>query len=71
MNFNDKMTKNELSNYYENRVISNLRKIEEMTYRLNNEIREYNKSLDYSNEHDTNIALKYSLDYLTEIKTNK
>ena len=68
MNFNDKMTKGELSNYYENRVISNLKKIEEMTYKLNNEIKEYNKSLDYSNDHDTNIALKYSLDYLTEIK---
>ena len=68
MNFNDKMTKKELSNYYENRLITSRKKIDKMIERLNNEIKEYNNSLDYSNSHDINIALKYSLDYLIEIK---
>ena len=68
MNFNDKMTKKELSNYYENRLITSRKKIDKMIERLNNEIKEYNNSLDYSNSHDTNIALKYSLDYLIETK---
>jgi uncharacterized FlaG/YvyC family protein len=68
MDFNDKMTKKELSNYYENRLIKSRKKVEKIIERLNDEIKEYNNSLDYSNSHDVNLALKYSLDYLSEIK---
>ncbi len=68
MNFNDKMTKQELSDYYENRLITNAKKVSKMIERLNDEIKKYNKSLDYSNEHDINISLKYSLSRISEIK---
>jgi hypothetical protein len=68
MNFNNEMTKKELTNYYENRLITSHKKIDKMIERLNNEIKQYNNSLDYSNSCDINIALKYSLDYLIEIK---
>ena len=68
MNFKENMTKEELSSYYENRLITNYKKIDKIINRLNDEIKEYNKSLDYSNNHDVNIALKYSLDVISEIK---
>jgi uncharacterized FlaG/YvyC family protein len=71
MNFNDNMNKKELSSYYENRLVTNRKKINQMIEELNDKIKEYNNSLEYSNSHDINIALKYSFDYLTEIKLKK
>ena len=68
MNFNDNMSKKELINYYENRLLTNRKRIDKMIEKLNNEIKEYNNTLDNSNSDGFNIALKYSFDYLIEIK---
>jgi len=68
MNFKDNPSKKELANYHENRLLANRKRIDKMIEKLNNEIKEYNKSLDYANSNDVNIALKYSFDYLIEIK---
>ena len=68
MNFNDNLSNKEIINYCENRLITNRKKIDKIVEKLNNEIKEYNKSLQYSNDMDINIALKYSFDYLNEIK---
>tara|TARA_R100000149_G_C5815386_1_gene96914 strand:+ start:129 stop:344 length:216 start_codon:yes stop_codon:yes gene_type:complete len=70
MNLNDNMSNKEIINYCENRLITNRKKIDKIVEKLNNEIKEYNKSLQYSNDADINIALKYSFDYLNEIKLN-
>lgn len=70
MNFNDNLSNKEIINYCENRLITNRKKIDKILEKLNNEIKEYNKSLQYSNDMDINIALKYSFDYLNEIKLN-
>lgn len=71
MNFNDNMNKKQLSNYYESRLITNRKKIDKMIEKLNDEIKDYNKSLYYCNSQAFNIDLKYSFDYLNEIKLKK
>jgi len=68
MNFNENMNKKQLSSYYESRLVTNRKRIDKMIVKLNDEIKEYNKSLKYSKSDGINIGLKYSFDYLTEIK---
>ncbi len=58
MNFNDKMTKKELTSYYDNRVYNSWKKIDQLKSILNDEIERYNKSLKHLKSYDKNTSLK-------------
>ena len=67
MNLKSEMTKKELSEYYENRIMTSCKKIDKIINNLNEEIQIYNKTLKYVNKYDNTISLKYNLSKIKKI----
>ena len=67
MTLKGEMTKKELSEYYENRIMTSCKKIDKIINNLNKEIEIHNKTLKYVNKYDNAISLKYNLSKIKKI----
>ena len=67
MTLKGEMTKKELSEYYQNRIMTSCKKIDKIINNLNEEIQIYNKTLKYVNKYDNTISLKYNLSKIKKI----
>jgi len=67
MTLKGEMTKKELSEYYENRIMTSCKKIDKIINNLNKEIEIHNKTLKYVNKYDNTISLKYNLSKIKKI----
>jgi len=67
MTLKGEMTKKELSEYYENRIMTSCKKIDKIINNLNEEIQIHNNTLKYVNKYDNTISLKYNLSKIKKI----